>query len=159
MIEPAESIAHRCGIGRRRCAKQPITTMVLVLLSGAFLCGQHSSTTGNAALKYLRGYAAIHQGKAIPDVRPLIENYRSVSLDENAASTINAAERGLQLVKSGVLLRDCDWGVAIDEGVDANTSHRGVVREITALLGLRFRLRMADGLTVRRSTICSLALL
>lgn len=96
----------------------------------------------NAALQYRRAYAAMHQAKATLLIPPGETAY-TMPLDDSAAEAIRAAGPALGLVYSGVSSRQCDWGVRVEEGINPDTSHRSVVRDLSALLGVRARLRLA----------------
>ena len=121
--------------------------LLLICVTASSLFGQPAAGPDNAALQYLRAYAAIQQAKGMPPVRPSPDSYYSVPLDDNATAIVSAGEAALRLVHSGAALRRCDWGVSMEEGIDADTSHRGAVRELSGLLGLRLRLRLAGGRT------------
>jgi hypothetical protein len=104
------------------------------------------SREANAALKYLRAYAAFRQAKAMPpNAASLIEKYSTASLDVPAAELVAAAEDALRELHHGAALRHCDWAVSSEDGPAADTSHRGVARELIAVAGLRARLRFRDG--------------
>lgn len=139
---------RRRRIGHRRAH---ILSLLLTCLTAPSLFGQHSPGSDNAALKYLRAYAAVHQAKAILPA-PVGEAYSTMPLDDNASAAIRAAEGALRLVHSGVSSSHCDWGVSIEEGIDPDTSHRVAVRELSALLGLRARLRLVDRHTAEAVT-------
>jgi hypothetical protein len=146
----ASGINRSCRGYDIRCMPVLLFTGFLLTCRPAAFCFQQASGGHNAALKYLRAYAAIHQAQGIPNLGYLVENYNSVSIDDKTIAAVKAAESGLREVHDGAALRDCDWGVSLEEGVDTDTSHRGVARELTGLLALRARfhfarLRTAEG--------------
>ncbi len=128
-----------------------ILLLLLVSLSGpGQLKGDRvahpTSHHTNAALKYLRAYAALHQSKAIsPDTAKLIENYLTVPLDGAAAELAAAAEDALREMHHGAAIRQCNWGISAKDGIEADTSHRGVARDLIAVASLRARLRFREG--------------
>lgn len=102
--------------------------------------------SANAALKYLRAYAAIQQSNGLtPDTSALIENYLTVSLDSQAAKLVAAAEDGLRELHHGAALKYCDWEISSEDGLATDMSHRGAARVLIAVAGLRARLRFGEG--------------
>jgi hypothetical protein len=107
---------------------------------------QQSDIDANAALNYFRAYAALHQAVNLPPELPaLLEKYETVPLDQQVSTLILAAEDALREMHHGANLRQCEWKVSVQDGMVADTSHRGVARELVALAGLRARLRFSVG--------------
>jgi hypothetical protein len=100
----------------------------------------------NAALKYLRAYAALRQTNAWPPkAAGVIDNYLTVSLEGPAAQLISGADDALRELHHGASRRYCDWAISSEDGVAADTSHRGAARELIAVAGLRARFRFSEG--------------
>lgn len=100
----------------------------------------------NAALRYMRAYAALHQTKVMSSsVAPTLQHYATVPLDAFATELVTAARGALLELHHGARLPHCAWAVSAEDGIIADTSHRGVARELIAVAGLRARLRFRDG--------------
>jgi len=100
--------------------------------------------TENAAVKYLRAGAALRQSYALaPDAAAILEKALELPLDKEDEKLVAAGEEALVEFHHGASAQRCDW--AVSRGVLANTAHRGAIRELVAVSGLRARVRFRDG--------------
>jgi hypothetical protein len=102
----------------------------------------------NAAVKYLRANIALRQAYALePDAAPALEKALQSPLDQSDEKLIAAASEALTEFQHASTLGTCDWELSVSDGPYANTSHRGAIRELVAVAGIRARLRFRDGHT------------
>jgi hypothetical protein len=102
----------------------------------------------NAAVKYLRANVALRQAYALePDAAPELEKALQSPLDQSDEKLIAAASEALTEFQHASALGTCDWELSISDGPGASTSHRGAIRELVAVAGIRARLRFRDGHT------------
>jgi hypothetical protein len=107
---------------------------------------QQQPPAGNAAVKYLRADAALRQSYALaPDAAAKLEKALESPLDADDEKLAAAAGEALVEFHHGASLKECDWALSAEDGPFANTSHRGAIRELVAVAGLRARLRFRDG--------------
>src|SRR5216117_3127796 len=100
----------------------------------------------NAAVKYLRADAALRQSYALsPDAAAKLEKALELPLDGEDEKLVAAAEDALVEFRHGAATKRCDWEVSVADGPLANTAHRGAIKELIAVSGLRARLRFRDG--------------
>ncbi|PYT60527.1 MAG: hypothetical protein DMG46_07445 [Acidobacteria bacterium] len=100
----------------------------------------------NAAVKYLRADAALRQSYALsPDAAAKLEKALELPLDGEDEKLVAAAEDALVEFRHGAATKRCDWEVSVEDGPLANTAHRGAIKELIAVSGLRARLRFRDG--------------
>jgi hypothetical protein len=100
----------------------------------------------NAAVKYLRADAALRQSTALaPDAAAKLEKALQSPLDGEDEKLVAAAEDALVEFHHGTTIKRCDWAVSAEDGPLANTAHRGAIKELVAVSGLRARLRFRDG--------------
>lgn len=110
----------------------------------AFPDGQ--SESANAAVKYLRADAALRQSYAMaPDAATKLEGALGSPLDDKDQEIVAAAGEALVEFHHAAALKSCDWIMSIEDGPAANTAHRGAVRELVAVAGIRARLRFRGG--------------
>jgi hypothetical protein len=99
----------------------------------------------NAALKYLRADAALRQSYPLsPDTAAKLESVLESSLNVDDEKLAAAATEALVEFDHGATLKRCDWAMSSEDGPYANTSHRGAMRELVAVSGIRARLRFRD---------------
>lgn len=102
--------------------------------------------TENAAVKYLRADAALRQSYALaPDSAAKLEKALELPLDEEDKKLVGTAEEALVEFHHGATIKRCDWAMSVEDGPLASTAHRGAIRELVAVSGLRARLRFRDG--------------
>jgi len=102
--------------------------------------------TENAAVKYLRADAALRQAYPLPpDAGAKLERSLESPLNADDQKLIAAAQDALAEFEHGASLANCDWAMSFEDGPLANTAHRGAVRELVAVAGLRARLRFQSG--------------
>ncbi len=102
--------------------------------------------TENAAVKYLRADAALRQSYALaPDAAAKLQKALESPLDGEDEKLVAAAEDALVEFHRGATIKRCDWVMSKEDGPLANTAHRGAIRELAAVSGLRARLRFRDG--------------
>jgi hypothetical protein len=94
----------------------------------------------NAALKYLRAYASLHLAEDMPtNISSLLNQYETLPLTEQVSKIVASAEDALREMHYGASIQHCDWSISKQDGIKADTSHRGVARELIAIAGLRAR--------------------
>jgi hypothetical protein len=107
---------------------------------------REGDAAANAALRYFRAYAALQQSRpAAIDMVALLEKCQTVALDTRAQEFVNAAEEAMRELHHGAALPQCVWALSVEDGITADTSHRGVARTLTALAVLRARLLFQGG--------------
>jgi hypothetical protein len=131
------------------------TIMTLVALFG--LCcaipleaqnspAEKQEDTGNAAVKYLRADASLRQSYALPqDAAAKLQKALESRLDVEDEKLVAAADEALVEFHNGAAASHCDWVMSARDGPLANTAHRGAIRELVAVAGIRARLRFRDG--------------
>jgi hypothetical protein len=144
---PATFIAE--AFLQRACLLAAVLSFTMISHANVVnLYQQSDNDDANAALNYFRAYAALHQAKNLPPELPsLLEKYETAPLDQQVSALVIAGEDALREMHHGVALRRCEWKVSVQDGMAADTSHRGVARELVALAGLRARLRFSGGRT------------
>lgn len=117
--------------------------LFFTLLICTNVCG---AADENAAVKYLRANVAMRQAYALePDAAPALERALQAPLDQSDEKLIAATSEALTEFQHASTLGTCDWELSVGDGPYANTSHRGAIRELVALAGIRARLRFRDG--------------
>jgi hypothetical protein len=100
----------------------------------------------NAAVKYLRADVALRQSYPLaPDAASNLEKALGLPLDAEDQKLVAAADDALVEFHHGATLKTCDWTLSFQDGPFADTSHRGAIKELVAISGLRARLRFRDG--------------
>jgi hypothetical protein len=100
----------------------------------------------NAAVKYLRADVALRQSYPLaPDAASKLEKALELPLDGEDEKLVAAADEALVEFHHGATLKTCDWTLSFQDGPFADTSHRGAIKELVAVSGLRVRLRFRDG--------------
>jgi len=111
----------------------------------SFATSEARSCTQNAAVKYLRADLALRQSYPLPpDAALTLEKSMEAPLDSADEKLVAAAGEALTEMLHGSALKTCDWSVSAEDGPLANTAHRGAVREMVAVSGIRARLRFRD---------------
>jgi hypothetical protein len=96
----------------------------------------------NAAIKYLRADISLRQSFALaPNAWVMLEEALTRPIDDQDRKIVAAAEGALVEFKHGAALQTCDWQMSIEDGPLADTSHRGAIRELVAVVALRARIR------------------
>jgi hypothetical protein len=96
----------------------------------------------NAAVKYLRADISLRQTYPLaPDAAVKLERALESPLDGEDEKLVAAANEALVEFNHGTALTRCDWAMSAEDGPLANTSHRGAIKELVAVSGLRARLR------------------
>src|SRR5437763_518124 len=100
----------------------------------------------NAAVKYLRADASLRQGYPLStDAWLKLEEALDRPIDADDEKLVVAASEALAEFQRGANVEECDWQMSVEDGPFANTSHRGAIRELVAVSGLRARIRFRDG--------------
>jgi hypothetical protein len=100
----------------------------------------------NAAVKYLRADVALRQSYPLaPDAASKLQEALESPLDGEDEKLVAAAKEALVEFRHGAALKTCDWTLSFQDGPFADTSHRGAIKELVAVSGLRARLRFRDG--------------
>jgi len=119
----------------------PLATLLVLCCSGAGA----QSCAQNAAVKYLRADLALRQSYPLPpDAALTLEKALEAPLDSDDEKLIASASEAFTELRHGSALKNCDWAVSAEDGPLANTAHRGAVREMAALSGIRARIRFRD---------------
>ncbi|MGH7193387.1 MAG: hypothetical protein ACREJM_07605, partial [Candidatus Saccharimonadales bacterium] len=93
-----------------------VTTVVLSLAEAG--AAAPSGLGANAALKYWQGFAALPTFSDA-EAEKLHSHYLTMPLDAQARQTVDKADYSLKMMHYGAVLPDCDWGLAMEEGVEA----------------------------------------
>ena len=126
-------------------------SLFLATYLGTWGAGEGSATgnqqeTENAAVKYLRADAALRQSYALPpDAATELLKALDSPLNGEDEKLVAAADNALVEFHHGASLKRCDWTMSVQDGPLANTAHRGAVKELVAVAGIRARLRFRDG--------------
>jgi hypothetical protein len=120
------------------------------VLGASAALGQHPSTKpdkkGNAALQYWQAFALL----------PPLNKERSQILDEwdtaelagPVLSLIEQSKNALVHLRRGAQIKQCDWGLDKDDGVEVLLPHLSKARELTKYALLRARYHLATGKTI-----------
>ncbi len=109
---------------------------------------RNQQNTENAAVKYLRADASLRQSYALaPDAPANLQKALESPLDAEDEKLIAAADEALVEFRHGASIKRCDWVMSAEDGPLANTAHRGAIKELVAVAGIRSRLRFRDGNT------------
>ena len=107
---------------------------------------EDEESTKNAAVKYLRAEASLRQSYALPpNAAANLQKALESPLDAEDEKLVAAADRALIEFRRGASIKRCDWAMSAEDGPLANTAHRGAVKELVAVAGIRARLRFRDG--------------
>jgi hypothetical protein len=131
------------------------STIVLVLLFLMFPSNRlgaqapptkNQQNTENAAVKYLRADASLRQSYALPpDAAAKLQKALEAPLDVEDEKLVAAADEALVEFRHGAAINRCDWEMSAEDGPLANTAHRGAIKELVAVAGIRARIRFRDG--------------
>jgi len=122
---------------------QTLAALFLALCCASLAPGQQP---GNAAVKYLRADAALRQSFPLPpNAAAEMEKALETPLTSDEEKMVAAAAEAMVELHHGSELKSCDWAMSQQDGPLTNTSHRGAMREIISLAGLRARMRFRDG--------------
>jgi hypothetical protein len=100
----------------------------------------------NAAVKYLRADASLRQAYSLStDSWLKIEEALEQPISADDEKLVTAASEALAEFQHAANVEACDWQLSVEDGPFANTSHRGAIRELVAVSGLRARIRFRDG--------------
>jgi hypothetical protein len=121
-----------------------LATTVLLLPFNHVLAESPGDRSGNAALKYWQAIAALPK-LADAEVQKLNESYLTMPLDAHAKEIVEKAEYALKLMQRGAALKECDWGVSYEDGINVLLPHMGGARYLTSLACLRARVRLEAG--------------
>lgn len=118
----------------------------LLLLVAVPICPRGvEAADENAAVKYLRADVALRQAYPLePDAAPALEEALRSPLDPRDEKLIAASSEALTEFQHASTLGTCDWELSVSDGPNANTSHRGAIRELVAVAGIRARLRFRE---------------
>jgi RNA polymerase sigma factor (sigma-70 family) len=97
----------------------------------------------NAAVPYGQAFLALRRG--VGDEEKLIAECQTMPLDAHARELVARAAYALREMHDGAALPGCDWGSALQPGIDIHYSHGDGARVLSALACLRARLRFEDG--------------
>jgi hypothetical protein len=107
---------------------------------------ENEESTKNAAVKYLRAEASLRQSYALPpNAAAKLQKALESPLDGEDEKLVAAADEALVEFHHGASIKRCDWAMSAEDGPLANTAHRGAVKELVAVAGIRARLRFRDG--------------
>jgi len=108
----------------------------------------NQQNTENAAVKYLRADASLRQSYALPPDAPAkLQKALESPLDAEDEKLVAAADEALVEFRHGAFIKRCDWVMSAEDGPLASTAHRGAIKELVAVAGIRSRLRFRDGNT------------
>src|SRR5258708_12590000 len=108
----------------------------------------NQQNTENAAVKYLRADVSLRQSYALPpDAAAKLQKALESPLDAEDEKLVAAADEALVEFRNGASIKRCDWVMSAEDGALANTSHRGAIKELVAVAGIRSRLRFRGGNT------------
>lgn len=146
----SKAIRHLCY--RLLRMKTGLGLVLLVIVSAStglaegFSANVGKQETENAAVKYLRADVALRQSYALsPDAATELLKALDAPLNGEDAKLVSAAADALVEFHRGAGLKRCDWTMSVEDGPLANTAHRGAVKELVAVAGLRARFRFRDG--------------
>jgi len=106
---------------------------------------KNEQNTENAAVKYLRADASLRQSYPLPlDAAAKLQKALESSLDVEDEKLVAAADEALVEFHHGAASNRCDWVMSAEDGPLANTAHRGAIKELVAVAGIRSRLRFRD---------------
>jgi len=106
---------------------------------------KNEQNTENAAVKYLRADASLRQSYPLPlDAAAKLQTALESSLDVEDEKLVAAADEALVEFHHGAASNRCDWVMSAEDGPLANTAHRGAIKELVAVAGIRSRLRFRD---------------
>ena len=107
---------------------------------------ENQQNTENAAVKYLRADASLRQSYALPpDAAAKLQKALESPLDVEDEKLVEAADEALIEFHHGATVNRCDWVMSTEDGPRANTAHRGAIKELVAVAGIRALLRFRDG--------------
>ncbi|MGH7140483.1 MAG: hypothetical protein ACREHD_32515, partial [Pirellulales bacterium] len=98
----------------------------------------------NAALKYWQGFATLPTFSDA-EAQKLNAEYLTTPLDAQTRETVAKADYSLKMMHYGASLADCNWGLSMEEGVDALLPYLPAARVLTSLAFVRARIRFEDG--------------
>ena len=108
----------------------------------------NQQNTENAAVKYLRADVSLRQSYALPpDAAAKLQKALESPLDAEDEKLVAAADEALVEFRHGASIKRCDWVMSAEDGPLANTAHRGAIKELVAVAGIRSLLRFRDGNT------------
>jgi hypothetical protein len=150
---PGETRTPGCeGCGTRLRMKAITGLVVLFMMSpSSWLKAQsppleNEESTKNAAVKYLRADASLRQSYALPpDAAAKLQKALESPLNAEDEKLVAAADEALVEFHHGASLKRCDWAMSAEDGPLANAAHRGAIKELVAVAGIRARLRFRDG--------------
>jgi hypothetical protein len=129
---------------------RPLYLWPLLLFSASIVSqrvySQSSTHERNAAVDYLRADVSLRQSYPVREKEwEELEKSLTSPLDERDEKLVVAAAEALVEFDHAANSPHCDWQVSIEDGPLANTSHRGAMRELTAVAGIRARIRLRAG--------------
>lgn len=116
---------------------------IVVLSHGGEPAAAPDGLGANAALKYWQGFAALPTFSDT-EAQKLHSEYLTMPLDQ-ARDTVAKADYSLKMMHYGASLADCQWGLAMEEGVEALLPYAPAARVLSSLAFLRARIRFEDG--------------
>jgi hypothetical protein len=123
-----------------------VTMFSLSWLGAQLAPGVNQQDMENAAVKYLRADASLRQSYVLaPDAAATLEKALALPLDSENEKLVAAAVDALVEFHHGAAIKRCDWEMSAEDGLLGNTAHRGAIRELVIVSGLRARLRFRDG--------------
>jgi hypothetical protein len=143
-------------LARSECRLLRMKT-IIVLVALYMICSGHQldaqnppvgreQNAENAAVKYLRANASLRQSYPLPpDAATKLQKALESPLDIEDEKLVAAASEALVEFHRGATISRCDWVMSVGDGPLANTAHRGAIRELVAVAGIRARQRFRDG--------------
>jgi hypothetical protein len=120
-------------------------TLALLLLPGGHAFADAGPDLGaNAALKYWQAFSTLPKFTDAEQTK-LNRGYQTLPLDASAREILTKADYALRMMHRGAALPHCDWGLPVEEGVEARFTHVQGARVLSSLAGLRARLRFEEG--------------
>src|SRR5262249_22749282 len=143
-------VTKDCSLAKGEAMTQRI--LILVVLGGlasnvsvgARDAAYSKETRGaeNAAVQYLRADLSLRQSYALAaDAASTFQKALDGPLNEEDEKLAAAAEEALVEFGHGARAQRCVWDVSLEDGALASTAHRGAIRELVLVSGIRARLR------------------
>jgi len=119
-----------------------LCAMLLPLAASAQTTRPTQTPQPNAALQYWQAFAVMPEAAGNPDV---LDNWKTAPLDAAAMGVVASGKSSLHYLHRGAPMQRCDWGLAIDQGLDVQLPHLAKARELACLAALRARYALEHG--------------
>ena len=121
-----------------------LAMIVLVLAPPGTPAFAENDLGANAALKYWQGFATLPTFSDA-EAHTLHAEYLTMPLDGKAREMVAKADYSLKMMYHGAALADCNWGLSMDEGVEALLPYAPAARVLSSIALVRARMRMEAG--------------